>query len=522
MWHKVNGNSTIYRESASAFLHLAFTAQTINPLDYEIHGLNCLKRCDRMTLFPDITLFEYLCATTDGFRARCLDFSTPVNFVGLEEELRRVKREIRIRCAGLLEVGPRSQGNPPGATWGPGQTSQRVLKSLRSVRFVHRTARDFLLQTQPGRAALGHCKTSHPDRRCSLLRAALCRMGFLKQECGYRHELQPILLHIGLLFEDQELKRSGAFEALQLVEELYQHDFLSMPQPSPELHFMSVLAGFSALNILFFQRLESLDKATAHRVLIEILALADLPDSSEAPSVENVCKLLERGADPFAMAGTSRLNALWFLVRPYIEDPTAAHASNCDHFITTVQRLNEARPSPANHQWLVEAHFEPDPPNVSLPHFTDINRYRGEISLEFGRHGRDNRGPQAFPILEVNTTTALKLALQRASSDTEPRVQRSCMKLQGAYAPTSPRAPYVVIRSGARPRYFRILKPELLPDVVQVFYDAADGLRSDCKEQLDGFSQWEQAVLRYLEDRTVLESVSLDDIASSYDAQAVS
>ena len=511
MWKRAYNGPSFSLKSASKFFQLAITAQTMTQqmppghrfdIDNDAHGFYD-NRPELIHPFTDIGLFEFMCAMKDDMaESGWLGLETPADFKDVEATLQRLENQIRSRCAGLLEVRPRLAENirrPLGEVPPQILAWERLAQCLKRVEFVHRTARDFLLD---GQDVLWQNQMSPMSCTFALLRGMFCRVRFMNQGPTFPYSLSTTLFWLGKLFaNDTELYQAKGVEILQLVQDFYEQDLFGIPEMRTKPHFLAALSSQATLDGYSLQRFEGITEETAERVLNDVWRLPRLRYGRHQRPVELVCKLLEKGACPFTVAyveaSRSSLcpltNALWLLINPFLKSLDSESALDSNIFIEAVGRIIKAYPNLIDHQWLVVANQEGPPFHSSL------------LLFSYQQHRiRPHHGVK--PILQINTKTALNLALRRASVFATPEAQTTCAELCRQCTPTPPRVPYVAILED-KMRWFRILDEGLQQSVVSITYDAADGLRSGFAEQLHELSQWEQSILRLRDDPTVLESV---------------
>lgn len=127
------------------------------------------------------SLFQIVCCNSKTIQRRFLDPETHANFEEVKDTCATIEYEIRVRCAGLLEirlphavVQDRTEKN--------GRFYEHVGDRGKSVEFVHRTARDFLSSTRGGQDIMSYNKSSSMEMGHSLLRAEMCQMRLLQEK----------------------------------------------------------------------------------------------------------------------------------------------------------------------------------------------------------------------------------------------------------------------------------------------------------------------------------------------------
>ncbi|KLO81160.1 small s protein [Fusarium fujikuroi] len=142
MWERLNGNNRVYRETAARYLRFVIadgwdTMQTTKDGDF----------C-RMTE-PNLVQLSLAIKVEDRFI-----FPPKANEKTLHELnnlCNATECDIRTRCAGMLQVGRQCGFNNNGAA-----LAEAIRPLTRPVQFIHRTAHDFLVDTEYGQSILNY------------------------------------------------------------------------------------------------------------------------------------------------------------------------------------------------------------------------------------------------------------------------------------------------------------------------------------------------------------------------------
>lgn len=315
MWKKANADTSVYRESAADYLRsvlLAVKAREIRhyhfPTKRETYFSFTFDREIAVRL-PGISLFEMICMNTTGIGGRLLDLEAAIHFEEVTELYERTEREIRVRCAGLLEIvrGDRVEIETDRArNLAPTKDPLRAWLNFRAtqVRFIHRTVHDFLIHEKGGQDILRHSKKSSEDLCFSFMGAFLCFVRLLHQEVGLAGSLIE-LLSICQKFLIQGMKSTDKMLGLlPVVKRFYERDLLEDDRHNPmKPHFLSLLIYFPQFDRWLHQQLGDLSAETATAVLRDFWMWLDISNGLQHtnPSVEVIQRLLSRGADPFAV-----------------------------------------------------------------------------------------------------------------------------------------------------------------------------------------------------------------------------
>ena len=158
MWKRANVDQGIYEHTASLYLNLILESRKL--------GFLILMR-------DGISAFELVVASEDSIQAAILKDEDGLTPAELETRCRFIMRNIEARCAGLIEFGERNdddivQFKSRADKWDDLLPFSRVL-----VNFVHRTASDFLTDTEGGKKILQMDKTTLESRRMRFIRLYL-------------------------------------------------------------------------------------------------------------------------------------------------------------------------------------------------------------------------------------------------------------------------------------------------------------------------------------------------------------
>ncbi|KAJ4197252.1 hypothetical protein NW767_009144 [Fusarium falciforme] len=157
MWSRLNDDRGIYQKSSSWFFNIIFAAKYTAEKTGGSRTLKCLKQ-------GSVSVFELMAAADATVLDRFLDRGEEFSTTEIDKRCSHVVRAVEIRSAGLLEV---SNGLPRG-------NSLEHYADMK-VLFIHRTARDYLLENEDGRRLWQTSEISVNDARTRLIRACLLR-----------------------------------------------------------------------------------------------------------------------------------------------------------------------------------------------------------------------------------------------------------------------------------------------------------------------------------------------------------
>ena len=157
MWERANVDQGIYEHGAALYLNLVLEAQ---------------KRSWVIFKRQSLSVFELMLTTEPSIQAAILDKQgQKPTLEDLKKRCDTLMKKIESHCAGLVEFKQLEEN--PWAKFEPGEWDALVPLSDMEVTFIHRTASDFLTETQGGKDILVRDTTSQADRLVKLLRGSM-------------------------------------------------------------------------------------------------------------------------------------------------------------------------------------------------------------------------------------------------------------------------------------------------------------------------------------------------------------
>ena len=150
MWQRLNGDEKHYRAEAATY----FSYESFYPL----------------------TLFDMVVALDPALQEKYLDECRPQDPLTIADRCARLQTRILTRCAGLLEVNLQPHGDTdpgPGAQAYDNTDQGILLKKNATIEFLHRTARDFLVDTKEGQALFSRSKETQETLERNIFNARL-------------------------------------------------------------------------------------------------------------------------------------------------------------------------------------------------------------------------------------------------------------------------------------------------------------------------------------------------------------
>lgn len=167
MWERLNDDSDIYRESAALYFKLAMAYQD-SPTSRRIQW----------------TPLEMMLAS---FATSHIAFARPtlVSASQLLKECEEFHKRVEVRCAGFLGLYGKSTHDPLKEYLGDEERALLAYADIGSTfQFIHRSARDFLVDTVEGQNILRHDNTPSEDIKIRCIRASLRALELLDPILG--------------------------------------------------------------------------------------------------------------------------------------------------------------------------------------------------------------------------------------------------------------------------------------------------------------------------------------------------
>ncbi|KAJ4003866.1 hypothetical protein NW752_011994 [Fusarium irregulare] len=237
MWKRMNESSPPHRDTAIAYFRYALQKPQ------RIWACFSVEKMDGM-LITQPTVGQIMCAETPALQdAMTKNYST-FDRATIKYECMKTKRAIETRCAGMLEV------KPPLTVQGSCLMHDEISLMWSGVVFIHRTAHDFLTDTEAGHAIMQRQSASEIELATKLLKgilAVFCVLHSRTEMCG------PLTM---VLEQTNQLVEIHGPEGLQevvsmfpLLERLYRNGIIgTYHHPLPEPHFLGLLARYAGFH----------------------------------------------------------------------------------------------------------------------------------------------------------------------------------------------------------------------------------------------------------------------------------
>lgn len=167
MWSRLNHNMSVYRDMAASIFLCVIEAPATPSISYDDGSVLVSG------LLPTVVATGFA-VDRDFAREFAQSATDPVALDPLPL-CKRMEKMIKIRSAGLLEVGKIKvpSGKDVKGDW-DSENVRWTAKFVKQVRFIHRTAYDFFVSTETGKAILKHSKSTSVDLQIKVLESYLC------------------------------------------------------------------------------------------------------------------------------------------------------------------------------------------------------------------------------------------------------------------------------------------------------------------------------------------------------------
>lgn len=310
IWQKLNEDNPVYQKTAARFFSYALqnNKQGFIPM---------FPEAGYPSGYPEVwmpTLFQIACAESIETAGTLLASDNPISRAKVLQLCETTTATIQTRCAGLLRVQPPSDHQSiqyvvlaNGCSLSESTESVKAAEKalFSSVAFTHRTAHDFLTDTEAGRDILNFGALSERTLKIRLLKGLLCIFRFLCSEYGVMCRGGGIISNAINLFKSAgNEEKKEAEELLRTLQRLYDEKAIGdEPKWQPQTPFLSHLTDYPELDDLVISTVARVSSST---LATDLLRDAWDPDLSlyynrgRSPSAKLAKALVSLGADPHA------------------------------------------------------------------------------------------------------------------------------------------------------------------------------------------------------------------------------
>ncbi|CAG9992097.1 unnamed protein product [Clonostachys byssicola] len=466
MWTRLNQDLKVYRESAALFFQFLIQSQEHKQRKNGIHLPSHLP--------PHVTsLFDIACWKDQDLQTRLLNIRCETRSEEIVYVCGRTEKEIRTRCAGLLEVKP--------LDWSPESDFNNI---LRRVDFVHRTAHDFLADTAAGQQILSWGKLSMSETVIQMTKGAFCKSRIKARFATTEYLPDPMsaLEDLLVIQADEKDWVTGAGEWFVMAESFYDAGLLEeriLPRPS-FLGHIAFYPGLCEAATPLFQKAEA-------SVATEVLRLWQwwYFFSSHRSHMQKAIRLMKAVPQLMSCGPDLEATQAYVPVLPWSPDgPTMANRT------TALWEFGQ-KSLMWGLDWRTERtarneHFEPMFAQtlvalMSRP--TTLYQVGLVTTVEIYPGGRlhcvrsidqlaDMRDAAIVsPLFMLNTSFLIKHALDGLLTHCPDKMTAQLHKIRGQITNSVPRIAFIHITSPEKARWYRVIDHTPFQDITHVIFD---------------------------------------------------
>ncbi|KAF4455103.1 hypothetical protein FALBO_15712 [Fusarium albosuccineum] len=310
MWKRLNEDEPIYRALAATYLRFIVGPWKTRRHHRDSFGWMNLGRMD------EPSLLHIVCARNPEIQKRLLTMSNNESvYDELEAICDRTENNIHTQCAGLIE----SISLEPSSRVPPEMRKHRAWSMMKRLDFVHRTAHDFLVDTEAGQQILSHSPLSHFEISFSMFKGALCWLRLLSHTFDASYDTMDAASGLNWLLTPRDERKNGMKSAMELVsimQSFHREGILSSGGVRwPQAPFLAQIAGVESV---FVQVMENTNDIPATDILQE-LPWGPILRAQRYVPIKGLRMLISRGANPVAITSYTKSegppNFSWYAVR---------------------------------------------------------------------------------------------------------------------------------------------------------------------------------------------------------------
>jgi hypothetical protein len=244
MWGRLNQGGEEDRQSTAHFLNLILDARALGQLSPGRSN----EFGESLVEDGKLDLIHFMGATQPALQHAVLVERQTRSASQLDDLCVQTQRDVLARCAGFVEILYTSSGDSNASTYcgpSPGWEDCHLLerRAHRVPHFIHRTAYDFLVDTEDGREILAHETYSASDRAVQLLRGFLVKARFYGQG-NYQSAFDALVLLHGVTdLQKQQEMFEFCWKWYDWEDQWYWGD----DGWKPKAHFLSIATNFPRL-----------------------------------------------------------------------------------------------------------------------------------------------------------------------------------------------------------------------------------------------------------------------------------
>ncbi|KAH6976453.1 hypothetical protein BKA56DRAFT_589663 [Ilyonectria sp. MPI-CAGE-AT-0026] len=220
MWRRLNGDNSVYRETAGRYLRYAVTRRSLIRVTVE-------SRPQFWFFIQRPTLLEVTLAERPDNGELLASEANGGSFDDLMLLAHKTAGNVHTRCAGLLQLSKSRYMRGKILSKNDG-----INTLMQQMDFIHRTAHDFLLETQAGQSILNykHVASLSVNSNVTLVKAMLCTLRILHRELAFfKVNARDVISSIAWAAPKSGDVKSETTSMLLTAYELFESRALSFP-----------------------------------------------------------------------------------------------------------------------------------------------------------------------------------------------------------------------------------------------------------------------------------------------------
>ncbi|KAM0354836.1 hypothetical protein ACHAPU_000663 [Fusarium lateritium] len=297
MWSRLNGDNAVYREIAAKYFRCLISHESKVDIGYVVDGKMRWTEVGVKSLAMISLLMKG--------KSQCNLESTPCEETldTLTSLCDATAADLHIRCAGMLRIGEESVFESFRDKDYP-QIPLEIFHLTRSVHFIHRTAHDFLVDTEAGQAILNYKSSTRAslDLRAKRLESWLCLAVFCSRfglVLNFRSALQQCML-----LEDVGAGQQIILRQATKIQDLWNRGVLGSYSKDLFLEYSIQIIfayGLKSFEDVFLSRhIHPYTPEAMTAGLRDIAAESNGP-AHQCPPVDLIKRMIALGGDPHAI-----------------------------------------------------------------------------------------------------------------------------------------------------------------------------------------------------------------------------
>ncbi|KAJ3545493.1 hypothetical protein NM208_g2482 [Fusarium decemcellulare] len=514
MWKRLNEDEPIYRASAATYLRFI-----VGPWKTRIHNRDSFSwmNLGRMQ-HPD--LLHIVCARNPEIQKKLLNMSNNESvYDELEVICDRTENNIHTQCAGLIE----SISLEPSSRVPPEMRKHRAWSMMKRLDFLHRTAHDFLVDTEAGQQILSHSPLSHFEISLSMFKGALCWLRLLSDTFDASYDTMDAASGLNWLLASQDERKNGMKSAMELVsimQSFHREGILSSRGVRwPQAPFLAQIAGVESV---FVQVVENTNDIPATDILQE-LPWGPILRAQRYVPIKGLRMLISRGANPVAITSYTRSegppNFSWYAVRTtalwnllgsfysamwhYDNSPRSA----AKRVIAAATVILQACPMPMVERW-----------GIISPLQINANGQATEGTFTIlisNNQGWMEHGP-IRPVLEVNMAFLLEFLLGSLSLHDSAKLESEIQLIRSRIKNATACVRFIAVDRRAGPtQWFRVINQHPFQGLIPLILATVVGRYEKISSNRASFRRWFGLVISSMKDNNTLQEVELADVTKA-------